>query len=203
MRRIAALIALVLTLSLCAGCAVLPAAMLLSGAASSPEVYEDPAAYNDYIGPAATEEFRSKWGMDESILPATVEDLSVQEFKMVYYNPWDAQYLCYLTVEYTPQALQKELQRLERCPHTEYTGYYSVTGFAGAEDPLAMYADSYQGFVYAIHTPGRENCVTYVELIFCNYFMDLDYLEYIPAEYLPQGFDATIDNPYQLVHTQN
>ena len=60
-----------------------------------------------------------------------------------------------------------------------------------------MYADDYSGFVYAIHTPGRENTITYVELIFCNYFYDLDYKEYIPEEYLPLGFDATMDNPYQ------
>ena len=37
----------------------------------------------------------------------------------------------------------------------------------------------------------------YVELIFCNYFYDLDYQEMIPKEYLPIGFDATVDNPYR------
>ena len=37
----------------------------------------------------------------------------------------------------------------------------------------------------------------YVELIFCNYFYDLDYQEMIPEEYLPVGFDATRDNPYR------
>lgn len=60
---------------------------------------------------------------------------------------------------------------------------------------LAMDSDSYQGFVYAL-TDG-ENQIIYVEIIFCNYFMDLDYEKYIDADYLPVGFDATSNNPYR------
>ena len=85
---------------------------------------------------------------------------------------------------------------MERYPSTDYIGYYGVTGFAADDDPLAIYADDYQGFVYAIHTPGMEHTITYVEIIFCNYYMDLDYTDYIPLPYLPQGFDATDNNPY-------
>ena len=77
-----------------------------------------------------------------------------------------------------------------------------MTGFADAENPLAMLADSYQGFVYAIRTPGadgeiEENTITYVMIIFCNYFMDLKYENYIPARYLPEGFNAHSGNPYE------
>lgn len=50
------------------------------------------------------------------------------------------------------------------------------------------------GFVYAL--TDNENRIIYVELIFCNYFYDLDYKNMIPEEYLPDGFDATLDNPY-------
>ena len=56
-----------------------------------------------------------------------------------------------------------------------------------------MEADPYHGFVYALKTGERQ--IVYVELIFCNYFYDLDYQEMIPEEYLPVGFDATKDNP--------
>ena len=42
-----------------------------------------------------------------------------------------------------------------------------------------MYADDYQGFVYAL-TDG-EGTIIYAELIFCNYCFDLDYEKYIPV----------------------
>ena len=55
--------------------------------------------------------------------------------------------------------------------------------------------EKYQGFVYAL-TDG-EDTIIYVEIIFCNYFMDLDYEEYMPQKYFPVGFDATEDNEYK------
>ena len=161
------------------------------------EADTDVSHYTEYMGQEAKEEYRNKWDMDESIFPAEItEDMSVSEYEMVYYNPWDAQYLSYLTVTYDAGAYAAEVDRLERYPSTDYIGYYGVTGFAADDDPLAIYADDYQGFVYAIHTPGMEHTITYVEIIFCNYYMDLDYTDYIPLPYLPQGFDATDNNPY-------
>lgn len=59
---------------------------------------------------------------------------------------------------------------------------------------LAVNADSYQGFVYAL-TDGKSRII-YAEQIFCNYFMDLDYTKYIPQEYLLDGFDATKKSSY-------
>lgn len=41
-----------------------------------------------------------------------------------------------------------------------------------------------------------EGRIIYAEQIFCNYFMDLDYKEYIPEEYLLDGFDATTETAY-------
>ena len=58
-----------------------------------------------------------------------------------------------------------------------------------------MNSDSYYGFIYAIGD-GKSKII-YVELIFCNYYMDIKYNEQIPNKYLPDGFDATIDNKYQ------
>ena len=159
--------------------------------------------YSSYMGADSDEEYRNKWGMDESIFPQTVtKDMEVREYRMTYYNPWDAQYLSYLTVHYSSEDYEKELQRLEAYESTAYKGYYGVTGFSDPENPLAMFADSYQGFVYAIRTPGadgeiEENTITYVMIIFCNYFMDLKYENYIPARYLPEGFNAHSGNPYE------
>lgn len=156
----------------------------------------DIALYNQFMGENANEEYRSKCGMDESIFPESItEDMKVQDYKMVYYNPWDPQYLSYLVVEYDEEQYQAEVKRLKQYPSEDYIGIYSVTGFDEKYELLAMNSDQYYGFVYAI--TDNENTIIYVELIFCNYFMDLEYNDYIKKEYLPVGFDATLDNPYE------
>ena len=171
---------------------------LLSWAYEQSEIEEntDIALYNQFMGENANEEYRSKCGMDESIFPESItEDMSVQDYKMVYYNPWDPQYLSYLVVEYDEEQYQAEVKRLKQYPSEDYIGIYSVTGFDEKYELLAMNSDQYYGFVYAI--TDNENTIIYVELIFCNYFMDLEYNDYIKKEYLPVGFDATLDNPYE------
>lgn len=177
---------------------VIVALIMFDAASAKIEVDTDPTHYSRYMGEGAESEYRTKWGMDESIFPQEITpEMEVVDYKMVYYNPWDAQYLSYLTVTYTPSDYAAELDRLENCGISDYKGYYGVTGFADSSDPIAMYADDYQGFVYAIYTPDKENTITYVELIFCNYFYDIKYEKYIPAEYLPIGFDATDGNAYE------
>ncbi len=158
---------------------------------------EDERNYSQYMGENALEEYRNKLDMDESIFPAELtEDIKVRNYKMLYCNPFDPQYLSYLTVTYSPADYEKEIQRLNAYESTDYKGIYGVTGFNGRE-PLAVYADEYHGFVYAINTPDAENTITYCELIFCNYFMDIEYSDFMPEEYLPDGFDATVENPYR------
>ena len=161
------------------------------------DVYTDVENYHLYMqGEQALEEFQSKWGMDETIFPEEITaDMDVQDFKMVHYNPWDSQYLGYLVVDYDTEDYQNEVSRLQSYESTDYLGNYGVTGFHEEYSLLAMYADDYQGFVYAL--TDHEDTIIYVELIFCNYFYDLEYEEYIPNEYLPVGFDATQDNAYQ------
>lgn len=159
-------------------------------------VHDNIEEYTRYRkGEAADRDFRSKWGMDERIWPEQItEDMEVIDYIMVYYNPWDAQYLGYLEVNYDNTSYVAEVQRLKEYESTDYIGYYGVKGFKEYE-LLAIYADAYHGFVYAL-TDGKDTII-YVEAIFCNYFMDLDYTEYVPAEYLPEGFDATEDNAYR------
>ena len=156
----------------------------------------DVSHYSQYMGADAKEEYVNKWGMDESIFPEEITDeMHVADYKMVYYNPWDKQYLSYMVVEYDEEAYNAEIERLREYESTEYLGYYGAAGFADGYELLAMEADSYQGFVYALGMGERR--IVYVELIFCNYFMDLDYQEMIPSEYLPVGFDAALDNSYR------
>ena len=157
------------------------------------EITTDTNKYNEVIGENAQEKYKNKWGMEEDILPKDISNLNVLDFKMVYYNPWDANYLSYLVIDYSEEEYNKEIERLNNIGIEEYKGYYGVTGFSKYE-LVAMNSDSYQGFVYAI-TDGNSKII-YVEIIFCNYFMDIKYEEQIPIEYLPDGFDAKMDNQY-------
>lgn len=162
------------------------------------ETYTDIRKYEELIGENAKEEFRGKWGMDETILPAKItQDMNVKEFSLTYYNPWDAQFVTYLTVEYNEKDYNEEIKRLEAKGVEKYEGYYSVTGEPNGYDIVAMDSDDYQGFVYALIPENGKNTVTYVEIIFCNYFLDLDINKYLPKEYLLSGFDATSGNPYE------
>ena len=164
---------------------------------SKPEVYDEIENYEEYMSFTHYNQdaIWNKWGMDESILPRTISDVSdVADYKMVYYNPWDAQYLGYLVMDYSAGDYTAEAARLKEYPSTEYIGYYSVIK-EHTYELLAVNADEYQGFVYAL-TDGN-NRIIYAEEILCNYYIDLDYTEYIPKDYLLDGFDATKDNPYR------
>ncbi len=164
------------------------------------EVYEDVSKYNEYMNfsngayEPGVDTIWTKCGMDETIWPAEITDsMDVADFKMVYYNPWDEQYLGYLVVDYSSEDYAREVERLKDYNSTEYIGYYDVKE-EKTYDLLAVNADSYNGFVYAL-TDGKGRII-YAEQIFCNYFMDLEYNEYIPQEYLLDGFNATTESNY-------
>ena len=175
--------------------------ILIFSVESAPiEEYDDVSRYNEFMNfsngayEKGVDTVWTKWGMDETIWPAKITDsMDVADFKMVYYNPWDAQYLGYLVVDYSSDAYAEEVERLKGYESTEYIGYYCVEE-EKTYDLLAINADSYNGFVYAL-TDGKGRII-YGEQIFCNYFMDLDYTKYIPDEYLLDGFDATTDSDY-------
>ncbi len=158
------------------------------------EVYEDISHYEEYMSSSGNDKW-NKWDMDESIWPTKItENMNVLDYKMVRYNPRDAQYLGYLVVEYYDEDYEKEVERLKNYNSTEYLWYYWVTGMSWYE-LLAMYADKYNWFVYSL--TDWKSKIIYIELIFCNYFMDLKYEEYIPRKYLLDWFNASIDNPYR------
>ena len=173
---------------------VLIGIFLAGSVTAKPEVYTDISHYGEYMsfGPGSKQH---KWGMDESIWPQEITDtMAVSDFKMVCYDPWDAQYLGYLVVDYSEDDYIEEAERLKTYKSTDYIGYYGVEE-EKTYDLLAINADPYNGFVYAL-TDGK-NRIIYAEEIFCNYYMDLDYWNYIPEEYLLDGFDAGRNNPYR------
>ncbi len=105
------------------------------------EISEDISKYRKHIGKKADKKYQNKWDMDESIFPERItEEMSVKDYKMVYYNPWDAQYLCYLVVDYEQDiicggdAYLREVERLEAYPNRIYLGYFGVTGFDATKD---------------------------------------------------------------------
>lgn len=152
--------------------------------------------YQNYMGETANKEYRNKLGMDESIFPQFITDTSqVKDYKMVYYNPWDPQYLSYLVIQYDQECYDFEVKRLKELSVNDYEGYYGVTGFDEKYLLLAMNADPSYGFIYALSD--GNGTIIYVEILFCNYFMDIKYEEYISNEYLPIGFDASVDNKYR------
>lgn len=167
---------------------------IFMGRLKKDEVTTDINKYQEVIGVNAENKYKDKWGMSEDIFPKSINELNVKDFKMVYLDAWDKQYLSYLVVDYSETEYKKEVERLNKYGIENYIGYYGVTGFTDYK-LLAMEADPYQGFVYAI-TDGNSEII-YVEMIFCNYFMDINYNNHIPHEYLPDGFDATVNNSYR------
>ncbi len=179
---------------------VIVGVLLFSFKSAPIEEYDDVSRYNEFMNfsngayEKGVDTVWTKWGMDETIWPSEITDsMDVADFKMVYYNPWDAQFLGYMVVDYSSDAYAKEVERLKGYESTEYIGYYCVEE-EKTYDLLAVNADSYNGFVYAL-TDGKGRII-YGEQIFCNYYMDLDYTKYIPEEYLLDGFDATSDSDY-------
>lgn len=179
---------------------VLTGLMVVSPIFSSVEEYDDISRYHEFMNfsngtfERGTDTKWSKWGMDETIWPKEITgDMDVADFRMVYYDPWDAQYLGYLVVDYAADDYEEEVKRLTEYESTEYIGYYCVEEEKTYE-LLAVNADPYQGFVYAL-TDGNGRII-YGEQIFCNYCMDLNYEEYIPKEYLLDGFAATTGTAY-------
>lgn len=120
------------------------------------EINEDIAKYAEYK--LSAPRFSDAFGNPDIcradvIFPAQItEHMEVTDYKAVYYNPWDPQYLSCLIVKYERSAWNNEIERLKNYPSTAYTGYYSVSGFDEYE-LLAVCVDEYYGFVYALGDP--------------------------------------------------
>ena len=163
------------------------------------EVSTDPGEYNKYIHSGKNNEYAigdvDMFDVFPQSIPANAD---VTDYQMTYYNPWDGQYIVYLTLDYR-SGYDDEIARLSNIGVEDYTGIYTVTDKPDGYELVAMDADSYSGFVYAMvpEDSGANTKITYVGIYFCNYFLDVDVHEYMKEEYLLKGFDASNDNPYR------
>ena len=163
------------------------------------EVSTDASDFNKYIhnGDDKDSEYRMGTNPLFDVMPEKLE-AEVTEYQLTYYNPWDGQYVVYMTLDYGDR-YDAEIARLQAIGIDDYKGIYTVTGEPEGYDLVAMDSDEYNGFVYAMIPEGQEGNtkITYCAIVFCNYFLDLDVHEYIPDKYLLPGFDATDENPYR------
>jgi len=176
------------------------ALLFIDSFSSKVEVNEDLEKYNSaFVDEDSSSRYNSKWGMDESIWPSSIIGLNVLDYKMIYYNPWDAQWVGYLKIKYDDNQYHLEIERLKKCGKTKYIGYYGVTD-ENDDKIIAINADEYQGFIYALDF--GDNIIVYAEQIFCNYQIDFEYEDYVPLEYLLPGFDAHKNNKYQKMKSK-
>lgn len=170
-----------------------------SMASAKIDVSTDAAEYNKYIHCGKNNEYafgdQEIFGVFPETIPSNAE---VTEYQLTYYNPWDAQYIVYMTLDYKA-GYEDEIARLSAIGIDDYEGIYTVTGEPECYDLIAMDSDDYSGFAYAMVPEGEQDNtkITYCAIVFCNYCLDVDVHEYIPDRYLLPGFDATEDNPYR------
>lgn len=156
--------------------------------------YTDVENYTNYIGVNCEDEYSGKWGMDESIFPEKITDsMKVDEFSFTYYNPWDAQYVGYLTVTYSQEEYETELERLYQKEHDQYKGLFNVSGEPENYSILAIDSDRDFGLVYAIKPDSEGTSITYVEVIVPGKLeMWLD--KYLPEKYQLKDMDMSKAN---------
>ena len=163
------------------------------------EVSKDSSDFNKYIHNGMVKDSEYRMGTNEQfdVMPETL-DAKVTEYQLMYYNPWDPQYIVYMTLDYGDK-YDAEIARLQKIGVDDYQGIYTVTGEPEGYDLVAMDSDDYQGFVYAMIPEDSEGNtkITYCAILFCNYGLDVDVHEYMPDKYLLPGFDASQDNPYR------
>ena len=156
--------------------------------------YTDVENYTNYIGVNSEEKYSNKWNMDESIFPEQITDsMKVDEFSFTYYNPWDAQYVGYLTVTYSQEEYETELERLYQKEHDQYKGLFNVSGEPENYSILAIDSDRDFGLVYAIKPDSEGTSITYVEVIVPGKLeMWLD--KYLPEKYQLKDMDMSKAN---------
>ena len=167
------------------------------------KVTHDTADYNTYIHnvkPAGTEnEYSMGTRPMFDVFPEKIE-VPATEFQIMYYNPWDSQYICYMTLDYG-SGYEAEIARLKKIGVDDYKGIYTVTSEPEEYDIIAMDSDEYFGFVYAMIPEGSAGSgntkITYCCVVFCNYALDVNVHKYMPDKYLLPGFDGSDHNPYK------
>ncbi|MBE7069466.1 MAG: helix-turn-helix transcriptional regulator [Ruminococcaceae bacterium] len=165
------------------------------------KVTHDTADYNTYIHNVKPAGVSNEYSMGTrpmfDVFPQKIE-VPATEFQIMYYNPWDSQYICYMTLDHG-EKYDDEIKRLKAIGVDDYKGIYTVTDEPDGYDIIAMDSDEYFGFVYAMIPEGASGNtkITYCAVVFCNYAPDVDVHKYMPDKYLLKGFDASDNSPYR------
>ena len=164
------------------------------------QLITDTAQYNKYIHNGLTNASELGMGSDPifDVLPEKIDNVKTDEFQLLYYNPWDPQYMIYMTLDYGDK-YEEEMARLRNIGVEDYKDIYSVTDEPMGYDLVAMDSDVYYGFVYAMVPENAQGNtqITYVSVVFCTYAPDVDVKEYIPDKYLLKGLDVSDNSPYR------
>lgn len=145
--------------------------------------------YEKYLG--SNGKYKENYGTYNDIFPDQIPpNAEVQDFRYIYYNPWDACYLGYLVYTCDSDTLEKECERLSKIASSEDKYVYGATDFP--YELCAVYAHDYYGYIYAM-VDREHSKLIYVELQFANGFTDIEYKKYIDEKYLPIGFEMSRD----------
>ncbi len=151
----------------------------------------DPGKYTEYLGQNG--KYIEQFGGGKEIFPARIPATSTHsEFYFEYYEPQKANYFGYLVYECSQTEYEEEKARLKSLASTEEPTVYGIGDFRF--DVAAIYATD-TNVVYALLYENTHRII-YVGLSFTEYFTDIAYKNVVNSLYLPDGFDATPNNPY-------
>ncbi len=142
--------------------------------------------YKDFLGEGG--KYKTNFGTYNDIFPNDIPQTAViEDFCYSYYNLADPCYLGYLVYTCEQEEFEREYERLKHIESSDNPYIYGTTAFP--YELLAVYADDYYGYIYALADTASRKLI-YVELQFCNGFTDIDYVKIIDEQYLPIGFEA-------------
>lgn len=140
--------------------------------------------YEEYLGEDG--KYKEHLFLYNDIFPDRIPaSAKVEEFYYSYDNPENPCYLGCLVYACEEEDYQREYDRLKKIDSSEEYYIHGATKFP--YELCAVYADEDYGYVYAMTDPGKNKFI-YVELQFCDSFVDVEYGKRIDEKYLPVGF---------------
>lgn len=162
------------------------AALYLKGAIGNPYKYRRYSNLNNYN--------ETYFSSANEIWPDDINNIdAVKNFFLGEYTVDTQTYYGYMSINYSKEEFDKEMERLKKINSTDYVGVYGAKAI-DKYDLLAIKAleehHSMNGFTYALQTDAST--ITYVELWFCGDWIRSDVFDAIPKEYLPEGLNMNV-----------
>lgn len=195
---------IIVTLIICAAiiiAAALVGSWLIKYLKGKPVVVDDAGKYFTCLSKESAERYAVNLVGGNGIFPDVEENGgTIEEFFFARTKFYETHIVTYATIKYNDDSYEQEMGRLSEIGVDEYTGIYSVTGAPEGYCLQAMISDEYNGFIYAITPEKPQDTITYVCIYCSNYSLDSQLDEYLPKQYLLDGYDASSDNPYKKMH---